>query len=79
MVINYYPSCPNPDLTFGLPGHSDPDGITVLMQDEVNGLQVLKNGKWVVVQPVANGKGDTIEYTFPFSLNLLMVLMLSSF
>ena len=79
MVINYYPSCPNPDLTFGLPGHSDPDGITVLMQDEVSGLQVLKNGKWVVVQPLVNGHGATIEYTFRFSLNLLMVLMLSSF
>lgn len=54
MVINYYPSCPNPDLTFGLPGHSDPDAITVLMQDDVTGLQVLKNEKWVAVEPLAN-------------------------
>lgn len=65
MVINYYPSCPNPDLTFGLPGHSDPDAITVLMQDEVSGLQVLKNGKWVAVQPLANAfvvnLGDQIQ------------------
>jgi len=53
MVINHYPSCPNPDLTVGLPGHSDLDGITVLMQDDVSGLQVLKNGKWVAVEPLA--------------------------
>eukprot|EP00253_Pinus_taeda_P023900 PITA_23900 len=46
-------------------GHSDPDAITVLMQDEVSGLQVLKNGKWVAVQPLANAfvvnLGDQIQ------------------
>jgi len=54
MVINYYPPCPNPDLTLGIPGHSDAGGITVLMQGDVSGLQVLKNGKWVAVEPVRN-------------------------
>eukprot|EP00253_Pinus_taeda_P025153 PITA_25153 len=54
MVINYYPPCPNPDLTMGLPGHSDGSGITVLMQGDVDGLQILKNGKWVAVKPIAN-------------------------
>eukprot|EP00253_Pinus_taeda_P012359 PITA_12359 len=54
MLTNYYPPCPNPDLTLGLPSHSDPSGITVLMQGDVNGLQVLKNGKWVAVQPITN-------------------------
>eukprot|EP00253_Pinus_taeda_P034671 PITA_34671 len=54
MVINYYPPCPNPDLTLGIPGHSDGGGITVLMQGDVSGLQVLKNGKWVAVEPVRN-------------------------
>ncbi|XP_059066717.1 protein DMR6-LIKE OXYGENASE 1-like [Cryptomeria japonica] len=41
-IINYHPSCPNPDLTFGVVSHSDPGGITVLMQGDVSGLQVLK-------------------------------------
>jgi len=54
MVINYYPPCPNPDLTLGIAGHSDASGITVLMQGDVSGLQVLKKGKWVSVEPVAN-------------------------
>lgn len=54
MTVNYYPPCPNPDLTLGLPGHSDAGGITVLMQGDVNGLQVFKNGKWVSVELIAN-------------------------
>ncbi len=54
MYTNYYRSCPNPDLTIGLPAHSDPGGITVLMQGDVSGLQVLKNGNWVAVEPLAN-------------------------
>lgn len=52
MAINYYPPCPQPDLTYGLPGHSDPNVITVLLQDDVPGLQVLRNGKWVAVNPI---------------------------
>lgn len=54
MTVNYYPPCPNPDLTLGLTGHSDASAVTVLMQGDVNGLQVLKNGKWVSVEPIAN-------------------------
>eukprot|EP00253_Pinus_taeda_P014347 PITA_14347 len=54
MTINYYPSCPNPDLTRGLPNHSDGSALTVLMQSNVSGLQVFRNGKWVAVEPVAN-------------------------
>ncbi|MFS8026026.1 putative flavanone 3-dioxygenase [Helianthus anomalus] len=54
MVLNYYPPCPQRDLTYGLPGHTDPNFITILLQDEVPGLQVLKDGKWVAVDPVPN-------------------------
>eukprot|EP01018_Ginkgo_biloba_P032128 Gb_32170 [translate_table: standard] len=54
MAINYYPRCPNPELTFGLPGHTDPNVITILLQDQVPGLQVFKNGQWVAVQPIPN-------------------------
>jgi len=54
MAINYYPACPNPDLTLGIPGHSDVRGITVLMQGDVSGLQVIKEGKWVAVEPISN-------------------------
>ncbi|KAM2879549.1 hypothetical protein FF1_015030 [Malus domestica] len=54
MALNYYPPCPQPELTYGLPGHTDANLITVLLQDEVPGLQVLRNGKWVAVNPIPN-------------------------
>jgi hypothetical protein len=54
MAVNYYPRCPNPELTFGLPGHTDPNVLTVLLQGHVSGLQVYKNGQWCAVQPIPN-------------------------
>ncbi|XP_022738203.1 protein DMR6-LIKE OXYGENASE 2-like [Durio zibethinus] len=54
MVLNYYPPCPEPELTYGLPGHTDPNLITILLQDDVPGLQVLRNGKWIAVNPIPN-------------------------
>ncbi|XP_059065791.1 protein DMR6-LIKE OXYGENASE 1 [Cryptomeria japonica] len=54
MHVNYYPACPNPDLTLGVAPHSDTRGITVLTQGDVSGLQVLKDGKWVAVEPIPN-------------------------
>ncbi|KAJ4723832.1 Oxoglutarate/iron-dependent dioxygenase [Melia azedarach] len=54
MALNYYPPCPQPELTYGLPGHTDPNLITILLQDDVPGLQVLRNGKWVAVNPIPN-------------------------
>ncbi|MQM03294.1 hypothetical protein Taro_036068 [Colocasia esculenta] len=50
--VNFYPRCPQSDLTLGLSSHSDPGGITILLADErVKGLQVRKDGNWVTVQP----------------------------
>ncbi|XP_011625850.2 protein DMR6-LIKE OXYGENASE 1-like isoform X2 [Amborella trichopoda] len=54
LLINYYPPCPNPDLTLGIAGHSDPNAITVLQQGEVGGLHVFKDGKWFAIEPVKN-------------------------
>ncbi|CAA7403564.1 unnamed protein product [Spirodela intermedia] len=54
MAINYYPACPAPDLTYGLPAHTDPNALTILLQDpQVAGLQVLKGGRWIKVDPHA--------------------------
>ncbi|KEH18558.1 putative flavanone 3-dioxygenase [Medicago truncatula] len=65
MAINYYPPCPEPDLTYGLPAHADPNVITILLQNDVAGLQVLKDGKWVTINPVPNtfivNIGDQIQ------------------
>ncbi|KFK31850.1 hypothetical protein AALP_AA6G166600 [Arabis alpina] len=54
MAFNYYPPCPEPELTYGLPGHKDPTVITVLLQDQVSGLQVFKDDKWIAVNPIPN-------------------------
>ncbi|KAJ0602394.1 putative flavanone 3-dioxygenase [Helianthus annuus] len=65
MALNYYPPCPQPDLTYGLPGHTDGYVLTLLLQDEVSGLQLLKDGQWVAVDPVPNAFviniGDQIQ------------------
>ncbi|GFP92174.1 protein srg1 [Phtheirospermum japonicum] len=55
MRVNYYPKCPQPDLTLGLSAHSDPGGMTILFPDEnVSGLQVRRGDNWVTVKPIPN-------------------------
>ena len=46
------PQVPAPELTYGLPAHTDPNTLTVLLMDQqVAGLQVLKDGRWIAVNP----------------------------
>lgn len=66
--VNYYPRCPQPELTLGLSSHSDPGGMTVLLADDrVRGLQVRhrRGGAWVTVDPVPGAfivnVGDQIQ------------------
>ena len=71
MGFNYYPSCPEPELTFGLSSHSDFGSITIMMQDEVEGLQVRRKDNWVNVKPIPNSfivmLGDQIEVQHLYS------------
>ncbi|PON33333.1 Oxoglutarate/iron-dependent dioxygenase [Parasponia andersonii] len=48
---HYYPSCPQPELTMGTTKHADNDFLTVLLQDDIGGLQVLNDNKWIDVPP----------------------------
>ncbi|XP_074364492.1 1-aminocyclopropane-1-carboxylate oxidase homolog 1-like [Apium graveolens] len=48
----YYPACPEPDLAFGAPRHSDPTFLTILLQDTIGGLQFLHQDHWVDVPPI---------------------------
>ncbi|KAI3931548.1 hypothetical protein MKW92_011150 [Papaver armeniacum] len=51
--VGNYPPCPRPDLVKGLRAHSDAGGIILLFQDDqVSGLQFLKDGEWVDVPPM---------------------------
>ncbi|KAK9742875.1 hypothetical protein RND81_03G202600 [Saponaria officinalis] len=49
---NYYPPCPEPNKTVGITSHTDPGLLTVLLQDNVGGLQVKYNDKWIDVKYV---------------------------
>ena len=54
--LNRYPPCPaspDPDgAAFGLVPHTDSDFLTVLCQDNVGGLQLMKGARWVAVKPI---------------------------
>ncbi|KAI3844811.1 hypothetical protein MKW92_035477 [Papaver armeniacum] len=50
--LNRYPPCPiSSEQVFGLMPHTDSDFLTILYQDQVGGLQLLKDGRWVTVKP----------------------------
>ena len=72
--MNFYPACPNPDLTVGVGRHSDMGMLTVLLQDGIGGLYVKieedianaeKKGEWMEIPPIPGALvinvGDTLE------------------
>ncbi|KAJ9174411.1 hypothetical protein P3X46_013057 [Hevea brasiliensis] len=51
--MNFYPPCPEPERVVGVNAHADINGITLLLEcGDTPGLQVLKDGKWILVQPI---------------------------
>ncbi|KAF3593983.1 hypothetical protein DY000_02025499 [Brassica cretica] len=64
--MNYYPTCPSPELTIGVGRHSDMGMLTVLLQDGIGGLYVkVDNGDRLEIPPL-NGAlvinvGDTLQ------------------
>ncbi|KAK9072551.1 hypothetical protein SSX86_008985 [Deinandra increscens subsp. villosa] len=65
--LNYYPKCPNPELTVGVGRHSDVSTLTVLLQDDIGGLYVrnTETMKWIHVPPVSGSLvinvGDALQ------------------
>ncbi|XP_021598794.1 flavanone 3-dioxygenase 3 [Manihot esculenta] len=65
MTMNCYPACPEPQLTLGMPPHSDYGSLTILLQS-CTGLQIMdQNKNWIPV-PVIEGAllvqlGDQVE------------------
>lgn len=65
LKINYYPPCPRPDLALGVVAHTDLSSITILVPNEVQGLQASRDGEWYDVKYISNALvihiGDQIE------------------
>ncbi|XP_009760749.1 flavanone 3-dioxygenase 3-like [Nicotiana tabacum] len=65
MAVNCYPACPEPDLTLGLPPHTDYGMLSIILQN-YQGLQIMdRDEKWHAV-PVIEGAlvvqlGDHME------------------
>ncbi|XP_023739965.1 1-aminocyclopropane-1-carboxylate oxidase homolog 1 [Lactuca sativa] len=62
---HYYPPCPQPELAIGTNTHTDNTFITILLQDEIGGLQLLHQNHWINIPPnpkalVAN-VGDLLQ------------------
>ena len=52
VVGQYYPACPQPELTYGISSHTDTGFMTLLLQDQTGGLQFLHENRWADVSPV---------------------------
>ncbi|KAF5197463.1 Feruloyl coa ortho-hydroxylase [Thalictrum thalictroides] len=71
--MNFYPTCPNPELTVGVGRHSDMGALTVLLQDGIGGLfvkveedgDVGRKGEWIEIPPIPGALvinlGDTLQ------------------
>jgi len=51
--LNYYPRCPVADRNLGVNAHTDSGAITLLLQD-LPGLEVLHDERWLQVEPRRN-------------------------
>ena len=66
MRMTYYPPCKEAEKVVGLSPHTDGTGLTLLLQaNDVQGLQIRMDGKWVSVNALAGAfivnVGDILE------------------
>jgi isopenicillin N synthase-like dioxygenase len=73
--LNHYPVCPAPELPsdvrtpgrghLGVNHHTDSGALTLLLQDDVPGLEVRREGRWHLVEPRADALvvniGDIVQ------------------
>ncbi|OAE26642.1 hypothetical protein AXG93_793s1020 [Marchantia polymorpha subsp. ruderalis] len=72
--FNHYPPCPAPDFVLGLGPHTDPNALTIIVQGDVAGYQLLKNDFWFQVEPVP----DTLLVNIGTALQVIFTSFLTS-
>ncbi|KAK9183132.1 hypothetical protein WN944_026281 [Citrus x changshan-huyou] len=65
---SYYPECPQPELSIGIATHSDPGFVTVLIQDQIGGLQVFHEDQWFDIAPVPGALVVNLGYMMQASV-----------
>ena len=78
LMVNCFPACPEPDLTLGMPPHSDYGFLTILLQDEVNGLEVRHADQWVLVDPLPGSLVVNVGDHFEVPYHRLIILVHST-
>lgn len=79
--MNRYPPCPMSSQMFGIMPHTDSDFLTVLHQDHIGGLQLVKDGKWIAVKPnpeaLVINIGDLMQVILFVIIWIIALLVLS--
>ncbi|URE48373.1 2OG-Fe(II) oxygenase superfamily [Musa troglodytarum] len=69
--IYRYPKCARADDYFAMEAHTDSSVLSIVNQDDVGGLQVLRGGGWSCVEPIADtlivNLGDIMQASISFS------------
>lgn len=69
--LNRYLPCSLAPEMFGLVPHTDSDFLTILHQDQVGGLHLIKDSKWLAVKPNKDALIVNIGDLFQVIFNLL--------